>query len=296
MGKTERLGLVRKEGSWAGLAEGTKIPCDAYLIIIGAMKCGTSSLFSYLAAHLSICPCVTKEPEFFSQYQRHRRQGVAAYEDLWTFDPNVHRYALEASTGYTKYPSERDVPKRMHSYGINPKFIYVVRNPYDRILSQYRHYLMWLPEFHPSTPLSADDFVHLSDYYLQLEQYRRYFPRNSFLILDFDELRSAPQAALEKVYGFLDIPPGPCAPASYKVHNAAPSMAEVLVARSRSLQLATRCLPRPVRHWGARIVSRMMKQKNFTAAERNQIHKQLADSMRRFRQEYGFDVRKWGWQ
>jgi hypothetical protein len=39
----------------------------------------------------------------------------------------------------------------------------------------------------------------------------------------------------------------------------------------------------------------MMKEREFTAAEHNQIHKQLADSMRRFRQEYGFDVRKWGW-
>lgn len=42
-----------------------QIPADAYLLIIGAMKCSTSSLFNYLAPHPSICPCITKEPEFF---------------------------------------------------------------------------------------------------------------------------------------------------------------------------------------------------------------------------------------
>lgn len=58
---------------------------------------------------------------------------------------------------------------------------------------------MWTPDFHPSTPLTADYFVDLSNYYLQLEQYRPYFPRESFLILDFDELKSVPQACLQKV-------------------------------------------------------------------------------------------------
>src|SRR5579864_1872053 len=95
-----------------------KIPNDAYVIIIGAMKCGTSSLFNYLASHPAICKCVTKEPEFFSAHQLHRRKGVAAYEHLWSFDPDVHLYALEASTGYTKYPEERDIPEKMYRYNI----------------------------------------------------------------------------------------------------------------------------------------------------------------------------------
>src|ERR1700757_1899826 len=42
-----------------------RMPCDAYVIIIGAMNCGTSSLYTYLAEHPEICPCITKEPEFF---------------------------------------------------------------------------------------------------------------------------------------------------------------------------------------------------------------------------------------
>lgn len=35
------------------------IPVDAYALIIGAMKCGTSSLYDYLQGHPEICPAVT---------------------------------------------------------------------------------------------------------------------------------------------------------------------------------------------------------------------------------------------
>lgn len=272
------------------------IPDDAYAIIIGAMKCGTSSLFNYLASNPAICPCITKEPEFFSQHQRHRRQGVVAYEELWNFDPDVHRYALEASTGYTKYPQERNIPQKIYHYGIRPKFIYLVRNPFARILSQYRHYLVSQPQFDPSTPLTWSDFLDLSNYYLQLEQYRSYFPRKDFLVLDFDELKAAPQLCLNKVYAFLNVSGVGYASNTYAVHNSGPSVGEVLVARSNLLRMATRVFPRSVRHWGNRMMGRVIKERDFTEKERDTILNELAVDMRRFQADYGFDVGKWGWQ
>jgi hypothetical protein len=265
-------------------------------MIIGAMKCGTSSLFNYLASHPAICPSVTKEPEFFSTYQRHRRRDVINYEQLWEFNPHVHQYALEASTGYTKYPDEPKVPEKIYQYGIRPKFIYLVRNPLDRILSQYRHYLVSQPEFDPSTPLTRNYFVDLSNYYLQLEQYRPFFPRGDFLVLDFDELKAAPETCMRRVYRFLDLAGEYRVPTRYAVHNPSSSVAEVLVARSAFVRKVTRLLPRRARHWGGRMLGRVIKDRDFTADERHTILTLLADDMRRFQEEYGFDVRKWGWQ
>ena len=100
------------------------IPKDAYVIIIGAMKCGTSSLYDHLQKHPEICPAIAKEPEFFSENQS-QKILAESYNELWSFDGSVHKYALEASTGYTKYPSEPKVPKNIFDYGINPKFIYI---------------------------------------------------------------------------------------------------------------------------------------------------------------------------
>lgn len=48
-----------------------EIPRDAHAIIIGAMKCGTTSLYNYLQDHPEICSAITKEPEFFSENQSH---------------------------------------------------------------------------------------------------------------------------------------------------------------------------------------------------------------------------------
>ena len=89
-----------------------RIPQNAYAMIICSMKCGTSSLYNYLQGHPEICPAIDKEPEFFSENQGHGVQ-VDNYSDLWSFNDSVHKYALEASSGYTKYPSEPNVPKNI---------------------------------------------------------------------------------------------------------------------------------------------------------------------------------------
>lgn len=68
---------------------------DQYLIIIGSMKCGTTSLFDYLGQHPALCPSSKKATEHFSENQKHQVE-VSRYEDFWPdFDPEVHRYALE---------------------------------------------------------------------------------------------------------------------------------------------------------------------------------------------------------
>ena len=90
-----------------------KIPKDAHAMIIGAMKCGTGSLYSYLSGHPQICPAITKEPEFFSENQGHGVE-IENYKDLFFYDDSIHKYTLDGSTGYTKYPSEPNVPKNIY--------------------------------------------------------------------------------------------------------------------------------------------------------------------------------------
>ena len=54
---------------------------DRPAMIIGAMKCGTSSLFDLLARHPCIAGSIDKEPEFFAPGQSHR-VSVERYEEL----------------------------------------------------------------------------------------------------------------------------------------------------------------------------------------------------------------------
>lgn len=272
----------------------TTIPADAYVIIIGAMKCGTSSLYTYLAEHSEICSCITKEPEFFSRCQAHRYDRVAKYEDLWNFDLTRHRFALEASTGYTKYPEEIDIPKRIFEYGLRPKFIYIVRNPFDRIRSHYEQLGRLFPEFDYSTPLSSDTFVNTSNYTLQLDQYRPYFPKESIFILDFDDLRTSPHQCLAKTCSFLGISEQHL-PNSYPVHHQTESRHQALLSRRPLLRKTVKALPRSARRAGSLILERIFKRPEWDSREREIVRERLAKDMHRFQAEYGFDVSRWGW-
>jgi hypothetical protein len=280
------------------------IPKDAHVMIIGAMKCGTSSLYNYMIEHPQICPCVIKEPEFFSENQVHGydeknrkvKERVTRYDDLWDFDPARHRYALEASTGYTKYPDEADVPQTIHDAGIVPRFIYMVRNPFDRIESQY-NFEKVLPGFHRTVSLASDRFLNYSNYFLQLTQYRRHFASERFLILDFDEMTQAPEVTLRKVYAFLKMEA--YIPASFSVFNETKLVSdlEVAVLHNRQIMALSGFLPKSVRTFGRQWLkgfSRRTKKRRLTQAERNQIFERLKGDMRRFHEEYGVDVRRWG--
>lgn len=196
--------------------QGCTIPDDAYVMIIGAMKCATTSLYDYLNAHPAICPAACKEPEFFSENQSHGL-SVARYQDLWSFDCQAHRYALEASTGYTKFPSEPNVARHIHDHGLWPYFIYVVRNPFDRIASHFN----FMSDFDPDWDHAITDghLIETSNYYLQLEQFRRYFPDDRIHVIDFDDMATQPQTVLKGVYDFLGLFPY-YFPEAYEIRNA----------------------------------------------------------------------------
>jgi hypothetical protein len=264
------------------------IPSDRYAMIIGAMKCGTTSLHRYIKRHPEICPAIIKEPEFFSEHQQHGLP-VSTYSDLWQFDSSIHKYVLEASTGYTKYPREPNVPKNIFNYGIDPKFIYVVRNPFDRIES----HLNSLSENHvwPSQHL-----VDTSNYFMQLKQYRKYFPRESFLILDFDDMRRDPALVVRRIYDFLGLSHS-YFPERYRIANR--TQIETKLERSLGtlgLDAVFRLMPRRVRKFGRKVARRTSPttRRALSSAERRFVENELEADMARLRDAYGLDVSKWG--
>ena len=269
------------------------IPKDAYAIIIGAMKCGTTSLYDYLIKHPEICPAISKEPEFFSENQSHG-VNVDKYSDLWSFENTIHKYVLEASTGYTKYPTEPNVPQNIFNYGISPKFIYIMRNPFDRISSHYnfmqREDETWRLQILNTHLLST------TNYFIQLEQFRKYFPLHDILLLDFDELKGSPEQVLRKTYDFLGLS---CYhfPDNYEVKNATPIESNMMRNLSRSkFNAAFSHLPKPIKKAGKKLLHTISppRKRMLTDKERHIIYSQLKESMSNLYRTYGFDVHKWG--
>jgi hypothetical protein len=194
-------------GKWApssvGRPEAVAVKVD--FMIIGAQKCGTSTLFEILADHPSVVRCRKKEPHFFSS-SKDWKKDLPEYEKL--FDQRQGALYFEASTSYTFYPLRNlRIWDDIFDYNPNMKFIYLVRDPVDRIISAYMH----LYE-RGSTDLSIEKaliqermLIDVTRYYTQIYPYVKRFGTSNVLVIDFDDLNRHRKMVLQTISTFLGI-------------------------------------------------------------------------------------------
>lgn len=105
------------------------------LYIPGAGKSGTSTLHDLLNTHPDICMSTMKEPHFWTspKFDDFKKIDIDTYHNLFT-NPNA-KYLGESSTGYMSFPNFKERIKE--HYNNSPKFIFILRNPVDRIYSHY---------------------------------------------------------------------------------------------------------------------------------------------------------------
>lgn len=111
------------------------------LIIAGAQKCATSSMFDCLAAHPQCRMSDPKEPTFFSRESNlcdlERYEACFTNHDRQPPDNSETKIVAEASTSYMAEPY---VPARIRqALGGQIKFIFMVRRPADRMVSAFWH-------------------------------------------------------------------------------------------------------------------------------------------------------------
>ena len=174
-------------------------------LIIGAMKAGTTSLYSYLRTHPDIFMPVNKEPAFFSN-EPVWKKGGDWYESLFA-GQECTKARGEASVNYTKYPHYQNVPRRIHSLVPNMKLIYVLRSPIDRIYSHYLHNVYAGIETDPIEKALSERplYVQISRYYQQIDQYLQIFDRKQLMVIILDDMQHDPAAVVKRVFSFLDV-------------------------------------------------------------------------------------------
>jgi hypothetical protein len=169
---------------------------------IGAPKSGTTSLHTYLSANPNVCGSNPKEPWYFSDY--HNR-GLAWYESCFAHNPNA-KAIIDFSTTYSQYPHFDGIPKKLWEAVPEAKFIYIVRDPLDRAISQYYfHRQLYKPATFEEA-IRDEAIIEPGLYYMQIERYLEYFPLSRFLFLTTSELSANPDATCQKVCGFLGVP------------------------------------------------------------------------------------------
>ncbi|MCP4405718.1 MAG: sulfotransferase domain-containing protein [bacterium] len=205
-------------------------------LIIGASKCGTTSLYAYLCQHPWIIPALKKETNFFDcSYKR----GIGWYR---AFFPTVfrkwyvkhRRFHKEVMTGEATplYLFHPHVPQRVLTTIPKVKLIVLLRNPVDRAYSAYQmkfrrgvetlsfeqaiekeqerlqSELEKVLDNEHYFSFNRQHYAYLARgvYVEQFKNWMKYFPREQMLILKSENFFSNPAGNFKQVNDFLKLP------------------------------------------------------------------------------------------
>lgn len=174
-------------------------------LIIGAMKCGTSTLQAQLARQPGVFMTTPKEPNFFSDDTNYAK-GSDWYAQL--FDSAAPGSLKgEASTHYTKLPTYPDTINRLKSAVKAPKLIYMIRNPLVRVVS---HYLHGWSQKEISAPFDAALSQHpeLTDYGrygMQIAPFIDAFRSDNIHLTSLEQFKADPEEVLARIGAFLGV-------------------------------------------------------------------------------------------
>lgn len=178
-------------------------------IVIGAMKCATTTLHDQLAQQPGMFMSEPKEPNFFSDDDQYAK-GFAWYATLFS-EAKPGDLCGESSTHYTKQPTYPETLARIQQAVPDAKFIYVMRHPIDRLVSQYIHEWSQRAVSHDINQAikTFKPLIQYSQYSLQIRPYLEAFGADRVLPLFAENLRHHPQRELERVCQFIGYPGTP---------------------------------------------------------------------------------------
>jgi hypothetical protein len=189
-------------------------------LVIGAAKCGTTSLWDGLRSHPDVRVPVDKERGFFdsepqfakglARYMRTVFRDAAPHERLGTVAPGLMRGRPERT---------REVVERIAAGAPGARFVAILRDPIEREVSLFRsaarhgramgatfdeHVAGMAEAGRPECPLSAPQD---GDYADILDAYVERFGRNRLLILFMEDLDADPARLYRALFGFLGVDP-----------------------------------------------------------------------------------------
>ena len=225
------------------MSETCAAPLLRHAVIAGANKCGTTSLFRYLAAHPGVRGSRVKETGFFLRDRGAQSEALAAYlQNFAASDSLENRVLLEATPRYLEMG--RAVARRIHGLIPETRLIFLLRDPVERFQSFYRSKQgfsdfevsrLTFAEFSQralseakslededsdqgqSTPFGRE--LLKGRYVVYLRNYLEIFPPSSLRILYLEHLRDRPVSAMTDACHFLALDPAMYENFQFNVEN-----------------------------------------------------------------------------
>ena len=178
-------------------------------LLIGAMKCGTSTLAAQLATQPGVFMSTPKEPNFFSDDAVYAR-GQGWYEALFAAAP-PGALKGEASTHYTKLPTHPDTVARMAAMLDAPRLVYMIRDPLERLVS---HHIHGRSMREIRVPLAAalerhPELVDYGRYGMQIAPHAACWGAERICLTSLERLAAAPESELARIARFLGLAAAP---------------------------------------------------------------------------------------
>lgn len=204
-------------------------------LIVGAQKCGTTSLYNYLTEHPCVMPAVMKEVHFFDV---NFNKSTIWYRSFFptvvikNYFKRIYKRNLITGESSPYYLFHPHVPKRIFSILPNVKIVMLLRNPVDRAYSHYNQEVKLRFEY-----LSFKEAIELEqerlngevekiledeNYYSynhghysylargiyvdQIKNWLRFFSKKQVLILRSEDFFRNPAKITKKIFKFLEIP------------------------------------------------------------------------------------------
>lgn len=233
-------------------------------LIIGAMKAGTTALYTYLEQHPQIYMSPTKEPNFFAfededlylrwpddqkGVNRTSVTDIDAYRALFR-GASGEKAIGEASHWYLYSP---EAPERIRHHIPGVKLIVILRDPVERAYSHFLHSVRTgterLSDFAQALreeeagarkPWDFEDYVDRGFYYPQLKRYFDTFDRDQIRLYLYEDLNTDPLGLLRNLHEFLGVDETFVTDVSFRRNVSG-------IPKSRALDAALR-RPHPIRH------------------------------------------------
>jgi hypothetical protein len=184
-----------------------------HFVVIGAQKAGSSFIQDALRAH----------PEI---YMPRGESSLFHGADVTTTRAELEQIARKGRpmriVGIKRpdYLADPNAAGRIQEALPTAKLIAVIRNPVDRALSAYYHYMLHglLPVHEPDVGFArlldgrfdedyprSREILEYGFYAKHLSTYTRLFPKSQLHIILYDSLRSSPTQVLQDLFRFLDV-------------------------------------------------------------------------------------------
>lgn len=210
---------------------------------IGVNKAGTTWLHDLLDSHPHIwMPSRRKEVNFFT---RHYDKGLDWYERFFPDSSESEKYK-EIGEFTPSYLYGDECPYRISKVSSIQSFILSLRNPVDRVYSAYGHSVR-----NHNTSYSFEQFLDAKPHQVErglyashFKNYLRYFDRDQFLILRFENLFSNVAETRKKLADFLGVDPDLFPKEAGKQQRNV-----TFIPRFRTAFAVAQCLIRTMKRW-----------------------------------------------